>query len=151
MDECSGGSRIAPATSDQTRPLDPRGASQMDLFIGHKFKVVVALVLSVAGCVLLSTLSGGAVAATTTGPDSCGYSDASFNENTVMRGAEIIGSGLNSELAAFANDENALLLGVNGATNTSQATSNGTNSFVAVNASGGDPSAVDASGRPLYP
>ena len=106
-------------------------------------RVLVALALTVVGVVLITALPAGAAPAPSA--DTCGYSDATFNENTVMRGAELIGSGSSTELAAFANDENALLLGVNGAT------ANTSSPQHVSSASGGDPTAVDASGRPLYP
>jgi hypothetical protein len=109
------------------------------------------LALCVFGGVLAIALPAGAASTPSNGADSCGYSDSTFNENSVMRGAEIVGSGLSAKLAAFANDENALLIGVNGATAPSSASSNGTNSFHATNASGGDANAKDPSGRPLYP
>src|SRR2546423_8819046 len=47
--------------------------------------------------------------------DSCGYSDATFNENTVMQGAAVYGTGLTARIGAFATDEKGLLLGADGA------------------------------------
>jgi hypothetical protein len=83
--------------------------------------------------------------------DTCGYPSSSFTESTVMRWAQINGTGSSAQFAAYANDEAGLLLGVNGATPLSSATSNGANSFHASNASGGSTTTLDPSGRPFYP
>jgi hypothetical protein len=89
--------------------------------------------------------------------DSCGYASSSFAESTVVRWAQINGTGSSAQFAAYANDEAGLLLGVNGATPLSSATQNGSTgqpggtSFHASNASGGSTTALDSSGRVFYP
>jgi hypothetical protein len=112
--------------------------------------------LSSAAWLLAVTLPGGATAATT-GNDSCSYPSSSFTESTVMRWAQINGTGTNAKIVAYGNDEKGLLLGVNGATPMSSATQNGSNgqtggaSYHVSNASGGSTTATDPSGRVYYP
>ncbi len=115
-------------------------------------RCVVAL--CTLGWVLAFALPGGAA---TSGNDSCGYASSSFTESTVMRWAQLNGTGLSSQIVAYGNDEKGLLLGVNGATPMSAATQNGSNgqtggaSYHAAGASGGSATATDPSGRPYFP
>ena len=110
------------------------------------------------------TISASAVArnnqAPTAGNDACGYPPSSFSESTVMRWAQINGTGSSAQLVAYADDENSVLLGVNGATpmldgtGVSQNGSNGQTgavSYHGVNVSGGSSSLTDPSGRPYFP
>src|SRR5947209_8183224 len=109
--------------------------------------------------VLAFALPLGASAATTatTGNDTCGYPSSSFTESTVMRWAQVNGTGSSAQIAAYGNDEKGLLLGVNGATPMAGASQNGSNgqtggaSYHVSNASGGSPTATDPSGRFYYP
>jgi hypothetical protein len=74
-------------------------------------------------------LAAGGTPAPGPGDVACGYPDASngarsasvFTESTVFRAIQIIGSGASAKLAAWANDENSVILGVNGATEWSSA------------------------------
>ena len=79
------------------------------------------------------------------GNDSCGYSDATFNENTIMRVAAVYGTGLGATIGAFANDEKALLLGVNGATVNTASPQHVSSPAL------GDQSQKDPSNRPFFP
>ena len=71
---------------------------------------------------LAFALPAGAAPAATTGNDTCGYPSSSFTESTVMRWAQINGTGSSAQFVAYGNDEKGLLLGVNGATPMSGAT-----------------------------
>ena len=116
-------------------------------------RVLVALCTGFG--VLAFALPSGA--ATVAGNDTCGYASSSFTESTVMRWAQVVGSGTAAKIAAYANDEKGLLLGVNGATPMAGASQNGSNgqtggaSYHVSNASGGSPTATDPSGRFYYP
>ena len=67
---------------------------------------------------LIPVLSAGATTTTVNGDVACGYSGTmQFTESTVMRWAQTTGAGLNgTTFEAYGNDENAVLLGVSGAT-----------------------------------
>lgn len=89
--------------------------------------------------------------------DSCGYPDTSstrsstiFNESTVMRGASVLGTGSSAQIAGFANDENGLVLGVNGASVFPNRTTSPYFSHIS-NPNLGDTTKLDASQRPQYP
>jgi hypothetical protein len=103
----------------------------------------ITVVVVLAGVIGRSSfLASGAT--TINGDSSCGYSGG-FTESTVMRWAQVNGTGLDAKFVAFANDENSMLMGVNGATPTNG--SPGT----AAPGNGGDPSVTDASGRQYFP
>jgi hypothetical protein len=116
---------------------------------------LLSAVLAVFLAAWIVALVPSSAAATTS--DACGYPGSSFNESTVMRWAQINGSGTNAQFLAYANDENGVLLGVNGATPMSGATQNGSNgqtggpSYHVSGGSGGSATATDPSGRPYYP
>jgi hypothetical protein len=117
-------------------------------------RAVVAL--TALGWLLAFALPSGAATPTN---DGCGFASSSFTESTVMRWAQINGQGTSATLAAYGNDEKGLLLGVDGATPLSSATSNGTNSFHSgpyaqpgpSDPQGGSKTATDASGRVFFP
>jgi hypothetical protein len=91
---------------------------------------------------------GGGGTSTINGDSTCGYSGG-FTESTVMRWAQVSGSGLTganqAKFIAFANDENSMLLGVN------SASPNTASPDAKHDANGGDPSQTDASGRQYFP
>ncbi len=104
-----------------------------------------------------TTISG---SSPTTGNDTCGYPASSFNESTVMRWVQTNGTGSRAQVVAYANDENSVLLGVNGATpmvggtGVSQNGGNGQTgaaSYHGANVSGGSPLLTDPAGRPYFP
>src|SRR5436305_5869834 len=121
-----------------------------------KARFIGVLSVLALGWLLAFVLPGGASGAGTTN-DTCSYPSSSFTESTVMRWAQINGTGLSSQFVAFGNDEKGLLLGVNGATPLASSPTNGSNgqagavSHHASGASGGDPAPADPSGRPFYP
>jgi uncharacterized repeat protein (TIGR01451 family) len=126
---------------------------------GRRMKVLLRMVVALCtgAWVLAFALSSGTAAAATTGNDSCSYPSSSFTESTVMRWAQVNGTGSSAQIVAYGNDEKGLLLGVNGATPMSSATQNGSNgqtggaSYHVSNATGGSTTATDPSGRPYYP
>ena len=119
---------------------------------------VVAAGMSLGGISLSLVASTGMVVASAApkhqaAGDNCGYPDSSstraatvFNENTVTRWVQVMGSGMSARVVVFSNDENGVLLGFGGATHFTGA------SHVA-GPSLGDTSAAayDGSGRPQYP
>ena len=117
----------------------------------------VVVVLCTGIWVLAFVLPSGAAQAAAAANDTCSYASSSFTESTVMRWAQLNGTGSSAQIAAYGNDEKGLLLGVNGATAMSGATPNGSNgqsggaSFHVSGATGGSTSATDPSGRPFYP
>ena len=117
-----------------------RGVAGRDVGRWNRYWVaLVAIPMTLAVWALPSS------AAQSPGNDNCGYPASSFGEPSVLRWAQINGVGLTGTISAFANDEKGLLLGVDGATR------NVANPQHASNASGGDPSRTDPSGRPYFP
>ncbi|HET6810399.1 MAG TPA: hypothetical protein VFH50_05250 [Acidimicrobiales bacterium] len=116
---------------------------------------ITAAAMSVGGVSLTLAATTGMVMAsarsTSTAIDSCGYPNSSsaraatvFNENTLTRAVQVVGSGTSARVVVFSNDENGVLLGVGSATHFS-------GSLHVQNPSLGDTAATDPSGRPLHP
>jgi hypothetical protein len=87
----------------------------------RRYLTAAIIALVVASAIVVTAASGGersaAVALALNGDTSCGYGGTTqFTESTVMRWAQVTGTGLGAQFEAFANDENSMLLGVNGAT-----------------------------------
>jgi uncharacterized repeat protein (TIGR01451 family) len=116
----------------------------LESWMGRKgvLNTVIAAAIALISCVVLYALPSGAGATTS---DSCGYDASTFTESTVMRWAQVDGSGNSAQIVAFANDEKGLLLGVNGATADNASPDH------ASNASGGSTAFQDPSGRYYFP
>lgn len=117
------------------------------------------LVAGVAAVMIFAGVPYVVAGANTSTPkkDSCGYPDTTttlaktvFNEPTIMRGASVLGTGLSGQIAGFANESSALLLGVNGATAFPNRTISPYYSHI-VNPSLGDATKQDVSHRALAP
>src|SRR6476620_450370 len=50
------------------------------------------------------------------GIDTCGSTDATFNESDILYGIGLFGTGFSARVGMFLSDEKGLSLGVNGAT-----------------------------------
>src|SRR4051794_40944206 len=105
---------------------------------------VAAAALGVGTVGVSAAPLGAPQAAKAPGIDTCGYSDATFNESDILYGIGIFGSGFNARVGMFLSDEKGLLLGVDGAT------PNTSNPQHVSNPAIGDPNATDPSGR-YYP
>src|SRR4051812_46779670 len=88
---------------------------------------------------------GAPQAAKAPGIDTCGYSDATFNESDILYGIGVFGSGFNARVGMFLSDEKGLSLGVNGAT------PNTSNPQHVSDPNLGDLSQTDPSGRIFAP
>jgi len=120
---------------------------------------IVALTLGMVGALTAAAATGShhstskagansllAAGTTVNGDASCGYSGTTqFTESTVMRWAQVNGTGLSAQFLAYANDENSTLLGVNGASPNTASPDH------KANASGGTTTQTDLLGRPYYP
>jgi hypothetical protein len=85
---------------------------------GRRFLTAALITIVVVGLGVAAGTSFLARGATTVAGDAtCGYSGTTqFTESTVMRWAQVNGTGLSATFSAYANDENSTLLGVNTAT-----------------------------------
>jgi hypothetical protein len=91
-------------------------------FLTAAYIILAAVMAGVIASSSYRAPAANAAGTTVNGDASCGYAGTTqFTESTVMRWAQVNGSGLSSQFIAYANDENSMLLGVNTApaTNTS--------------------------------
>lgn len=87
---------------------------------------LTAAAMSVGGVSLTLAATTGMVVASaksaSSAIDSCGYPNSSsaraavFNENTLTRAVQVVGTGTSARVVVFSNDENGVLLGVGDAT-----------------------------------
>ncbi|MHB8573001.1 MAG: hypothetical protein ACYDAY_08610 [Candidatus Dormibacteria bacterium] len=114
---------------------------------------VMALGMSLAGAGTPAAVLAHSAADDHNNADTCSYTSG-FNESTLLRDAELVGSGSNLAIAVFASDEASILLGMagSGGAPTLFTPASATAPYNhANNPSLGDLAATDSSGRPLYP
>src|SRR5690348_11382808 len=111
--ELGQGSAAAPvvggASTTEAVDMKAKGIPEMsDRLFRACLRALVTMV-GAAGVLLLVSLSGGvSSAAAAAGNDSCGYASSTFTESTVMRWAQVNGTGTNAQIVGFANDEKGL-------------------------------------------